>query len=220
MLRIRREKLNEHAQVEAMIRSAFYNLYMPGCVEHYLAHVMRRHKDFVPELDLVLELDGRLAGSIMYTKAQLTDEAGREKEALTFGPVCILPEYQRRGYGKMLIQHSMALAVRLGFDAVVIFGSPSNYVGLGFQSCKRYGVCMPDGVCPAAMLVKELLPGALAGHTWIYRDSPVMHIDEQEALRFDSQLAPMEKKHMPSQEEFYILSHAVLPWPSAGHMTV
>ena len=111
----------------------------------------------------------------------------------------------------MLIQHSMALAVRLGFDAVVIFGSPSNYVGLGFQSCKRYGVCMPDGVCPAAMLVKELQPGALGGRHWVYRQSPAFDFDEEAARRFDEALAPMEKKYLPCQEAFAILSQATLP---------
>ena len=108
------------------------------------------------------------------------------------------------------MEDSFERARALGYEAIVIFGSPANYVGRGFESCKKYRVCAEDGAYPAAMMVKELRPGALEGRSWVYRDSPVMQIDEQEAQRFDDGLEKMEKKWQPSQEEFYILSHAVL----------
>lgn len=207
---IRREEKRDWETVEAITRQAFYNIYVPGCVEHYLVHIMRGHEDFIPELDFVLELNGNVIGNIMYTKATLTDESGAVKEILTFGPVCILPAYQRMGYGKILMEHSFQEAVRLGYDAIVIFGSPGNYVGRGFQSCKKYHVSMGGEKYPAAMMVKELIPHALDGHTWRYQDSPVMAISEEEAERYDNTLEPMEKKHLPSQEEFYIMSHSFL----------
>lgn len=207
---VRRETEADRDRVEQITREAFYNLYVPGCVEHYLAHVLRGHRDFVPELDLVLERDGQVIGSIMYTKATLTDETGTEKEILTFGPVSVLPGFQRRGYGKLLMEDSFERARALGYEAIVIFGSPANYVGRGFKSCKKYRVCAEDGAYPAAMMVKELRPGALEGRSWVYRDSPALQIDEQEAQRFDDGLEKMEKKWQPSQEEFYILSHATL----------
>ena len=208
MLNIRNEKESDYKIVEEITRKAFYNMYVPGCYEHYLVHIMRGHEDFIPELDLVIELDGRVIGNIMYTKAKLTDENGIEKEILTFGPVSILPEYQRNGYGKMLIEHSLKRAEELGYDVVVIFGSPANYVSCGFQCCKKYNVCVEKDRYPAAMLVKELKPGALDGRVWYYSDSPVMNIDEQEAQAFDDGLEKMEKKWMPSQEAFYIMSHS------------
>ena len=208
MLKIRNETEADYQIVEEVIRKAFYNVYRPGCTEHYLVHIMRGHEDFIPELDLVIELDGRVIGNIMYTKAKLTDENGIEKEILTFGPVSILPEYQRNGYGKMLIEHSLKRAAELGYDVVVIFGSPANYVSCGFQCCKKYNVCVEKDRYPAAMLVKELKPGALDGRVWYYSDSPVMNIDEQEAQAFDDGLEKMEKKWMPSQEAFYIMSHS------------
>ena len=144
----------------------------------------------------------------MYTKAWLTDESGAEKEICTFGPVSILPEYQRKGYGKLLLEHSFCAAAALGYEAIVIFGSPENYVGRGFQSCKKFNVCADNGRYPAAMLVKELVPGALDGRKWVYRDSPVMAFSEEEAQRYDDTLEKLEKKWQPSQEEFYILSHS------------
>lgn len=210
MLNIRNETRADYRAVEELTRRAFYNLYVPGCHEHYLLHVMRDHPDFVPELDFVLELDGEIAGSILYTRSVLTGETGERREILTFGPVCVAPERQRQGYGKRLIGHSLARAAELGWEAVVIFGAPANYVGLGFQSCGRRQVRLEDGSFPAAMLVKELRPRALEGGPWTYRDSPVMHFDEEAARRFDEGLPPMEKRVLPCQEEFYILSNSVL----------
>lgn len=210
MITIRNEEEKDYEKVEEITRRAFWNLYIPGCIEHYLVHVMRSHIDFLPELDLVIETDHRIIGNIMYTKAKLVDEASEEKEILTFGPVCILPEYQRKGYGKMLMENSFKQAVKLGYDVIVIFGNPNNYVGRGFKSCKKYNVCLEDGTYPAAMMVKELVPQALDKRKWIYYDSPVMKIDVRDAERFDDGLEPMEKKYQPSQEEFYIHSHSVI----------
>ena len=208
MLNIRNERESDYKNVEDITRKAFYNVYVPGCMEHYLVHIMRGHEDFIPELDFVIEVDGQTVGNIMYTKSKLTDEGGTEKEIVTFGPVSILPKYQRKGYGKMLIEHSLKRAAELGYEAVVIMGSPANYVGSGFQCCRKYNVCVEKGKYPAAMLVKELKPGALDGKLWFYSDSPVMNVDEREAQAFDDGLEKMEKKWMPSQEAFYIMSHA------------
>ena len=209
-IKIRNERKEDYETVEKMTRAAFYNLYVPGCVEHSLVHIMRKHEDFISELDFVLELDGRIIGNIMYTKAGLVDEAGKRKEVLTFGPVCIAPGYQRMGYGKLLLEHSFQKAVELGYEAIVIFGSPANYISRGFQSCKKYNVCIENGKYPAAMMVKELIPHVLSGHKWIYQDSPVMAINEEEAQRYDDTLEKMEKKYQPSQDEFYIISQSFL----------
>ena len=210
MVTIRNETEADYPRVEDLTRRAFYNLYVPGCHEHYLVHIMRDHRDFLPELSFVLELDGEIAGSILYTRSSLEGKNGQRKDILTFGPLCVAPERQRQGYGKALIEHSFAKAGALGREAVVIFGEPANYVGRGVQCCKRYQVQMEDGSCPTAMLVKELRPGALDGGPWVYRDSPVMQIDEKAARRYDDRLPPMERRGLPCQEEFYILSHSVL----------
>lgn len=210
MIRIRNEEEGDFKKVEEIAREAFWNLYVPGCNEHYLSHIMRSHEDFIRELDLVIEVDGQVIGNIMYTKATLVDEGGEEKDILTFGPVCISPEYQRDGYGKKLIEHSIEKATALGYDVIVIFGNPSNYVNCGFQSCKKHNICTAEGTYPAAMLVRELPPGALDGRKWVYHQSSVYEIDEEEAQAFDAGLEKWEKKYQVSQEEFYIHSHAVL----------
>jgi putative acetyltransferase len=207
---IRNEKESDYQAVEDMTRKAFYNLYVPGCIEHYLVHIMREHEDFIPELALVIERDGRVIANIMYTKAKLIDMDKNEKQVLTFGPISVLPEYQRQGYGKMLMEYSFEKAVSMGYDTVVIFGNPGNYVGRGFKSCKKYDVCLEEEKYPAAMLVKELRTGVLDGRKWTYCGSPVMNIDEEKARLFDESLERLQEETRPSQEEFYILSNSFL----------
>lgn len=207
---IRNETEKDYAVVEEITRNAFWNLYVPGCNEHYLVHIMRNHEDFVPELDLVAELDGRVIGNVMYTKAKLIDEMGKEKSILTFGPISILPEYQRRGIGRKLLAVSFDKALELGFDAIVIFGNPGNYVNCGFKSCKKYNVCLENNIFPTAMLVKELKLNVFDTKKWYYKDSAVYNIDSNEAEEFDKLFEMKEKKYQPSQEEFYIYSNSTL----------
>lgn len=210
MLNIRNEEKKDYKIVEEITRKAFYNVYMPGCYEHYLVHIMRDHEDFIPELDFVLEYNGQVIGNIMYTKARLVDENKNEKQILTFGPVSIDPTYQRKGFGKELIEYSFSKAITLGYDTIVIFGSPMNYVSRGFKSCKKFNVCVGEGKFPAAMMVKELVPNTLDGRKWVYLDSSVMNISIDKAIAFDDSLEKMEKKTLPTQEEFYIMSQSFI----------
>lgn len=207
---IRNETENDFAVVEHILRESFWNLYVPGCDEHYLAHIMREHPDFIPELDFVIELNGQVIGTVMYTKSELIDESGRSKQILTFGPICITPKYQRRGYGKALLEYSFHKATAMGYDLIVIFGNPDNYVSREFKSCKKHNICLENGEYPFALLVKELKPAALDGRKWIYHESSVYCFDSVEAQKFDALFEPKERKYQPSQEAFYIQSHSVM----------
>lgn len=207
---IRNEKTTDYRAVEEMTRDAFWNLYAPGCVEHYLESVIRNHPDFIPELDLVLEIDGRIVGLVMYTKAQLIAEDGQVKPIVTFGPLCIAPEYQRQRLGKKLLEESFKRVEKLGYDTIVIFGMPENYVSRGFVSCLKKQVHLEDGTYPAAMMVKELKSDSLVGHDWIYKESPAMEVDLSLVDEFDQGFSPRKKFWQVSQEEFYIISHSTV----------
>lgn len=207
---IRRETPDDYESVENLIREAFWNQYVPGCDEHYLAHIMRSHADFIPELDLVAEMQGKIVGSILYTKARLRDAAGYEKEILTFGPLSVHPDFQRRGISKALMAHSFETARALGYDMIVIFGDPDNYVSSGFKSCLKYNICLEGDHFPFAMLGKELIPGALDGRRWYYHESPAYEIDAEDARAFDRKFAPKKPEYQPSQEIFFIHRHASL----------
>ncbi len=212
---IRLEEEKDHRIVENLTREAFWNVYEPGCHEHYFVHQMRLHPDFLPELSFVAEKDGEVAGAILYTRAWLESMEGERKEILTFGPLCVLPQFQRQGYSRLLIEHSFARAVELGYDTVVILGNPANYVGRGFVSCRKKQVCMGGGFYPAALLVKELVPGVLAGKSWQFFESSVGECcDDIAAVEaFDRTFPPKEKAWNPSQEEFYIYSHSCIAFP-------
>ncbi len=208
---IRLETKEDYRKVENLTREAFWNVYKPGCDEHYFVHMMRKHPDFIPELAFVLEKDGEIIGNIMYTKAWLEDEDGNLKEILSFGPICVLPEYQRQKLSRILIEHSFDVAREMGYDVNIILGNPANYVGRGFVSCKKKNVCyVTEGNFPTALLVCELVPGVLDGRKWKYIASTAADCCEDTAAveSFDATFPPKEKAWQPSQEEFYIYSHS------------
>ena len=207
---IRRENENDYREVENLAREAFWNLSNPGCFEHYFIHIMRTHEDFIPELDYVIERDGKVIASVMYCKAKLVDEQGNEKQIVTMGPLCVLPEYQRKGYGKALLGYTFEKAKGLGYDVVINFGNPDNYVARGYKSCMKYNVCFEGDFYPAALLVKVLTDDVLDGRKWFYHPSDVdAPCDDTKAVEeFDKLFPPKEKGWQPSQEEFYIHSHS------------
>lgn len=209
-LTIRLETEKDYRIVENLTREAFWNVYKPGADEHYFVHMMRSHETFIPELAFVVEKDGVIIGNIMYTKSWLVDENGEKKEIVSFGPICVAPEYQRKGISRLLIEHSFETAIRMGYEAVVNFGNPANYVGRGFVSCKKMNVSLGEDIFPTALLVKELIPGALAGKKWRFvpNDADECCSDTAAVEAFDATFPPKEKAWQPSQEEFYIYSHS------------
>jgi len=209
-LLLRPETPADYRPVEELTRAAFWNLYIPGCVEHYVAHSMRSHPDFLPEYTFVAELDGALAGSILYTRAWLLDERDQPLDILTFGPVCVLPRLQRQGIGGALIRRTAELAARNGEKAIVIFGDPHNYCKHGFKNGKDLNISDLNGDYPYAMLARELAPGALAGHAWKYTYSACYHVDESAAEAFDRQFPPLAKAYQYTQDIFAINIRAYL----------
>ncbi|MEE1200114.1 MAG: hypothetical protein U0L09_05640, partial [Christensenellales bacterium] len=139
--------------------------------------------------------------------------SGNRKKILSFGPLCVAPDYQRQRLGKILIEHSFDAARRMGYDVNINFGNPGNYVSRGFVSCKKKNISfVTDGHFPTALLVCELVPGVLDGRKWRYIPSTAADCceDADAVEAFDATFPPKEKKWMPSQEEFYIYSHSAV----------
>jgi putative acetyltransferase len=209
-LTIRRETPEDYREVEVLTREAFWNLYVPGCLEHYVTHVVRDHADFIPELDFVAVTENKIVGSIVYTRAALIDETGRKISIVTFGPLCVLPEVQRQGIGLALVKHTKKLALEMGFKAIVIHGDPHNYCRYGFKSGKDLNIGNMEGKFPYSLLALELEEGVLKDHQWRYLYSDVYNIEEKDAEEFDRQFEPKKKEHQYSQEEFSINCRAFL----------
>lgn len=193
-INIRLEEEKDYRKVEEIMREAFWNLYVPGAEEHFIAHTMRNSPDFIPELTFVIELDDEVIGSIMYTKAKVIDDSGNEHPVISFGPVCILPKYHRQGYGRLLIQHSIDEAKRLGFRAIIIGGYPYHYHPFGFIGTKKYHISMPDGKFYTGIMALPLYEGALDGISGSIHFSEAMYPDEAGLEAFDRTFPPKEKK--------------------------
>ena len=207
---IRAEVPADYVAVEALTREAFWNNYTPGCDEHYLVHMMRFAPEFLPALALVAEEDGRIVGSIMYSKAAVVDINGTRHEILTFGPLSVLPAYQRRGIGKALMAESFRLAEAMDYIAVAIYGNPENHKTSGFACCKQFGIHRGDGRFPAALLVRELKPHALDGISGGFEIAPFYELDSAAATAFDAKFPSKERlENTPSQLQFQSLVGAL-----------
>lgn len=208
---IRPENEADHLPVEILTREAFWNLYRPGCDEHYTTHLIRSHEDFLPELTFVAEIDGQIVGSIMYARSWVINERGEKIQTATFGPLCVHPAWQRRGVGTALIEHTRALAAQKGNPAILILGDPHNYVKHGFKTGRDVGVSLLDGRYSLGLLVLELRPGFFAsGQQWKLQTSAVYEFTHEEAEAYDARFPPKEKKHQYSQNLFSMLVRAVV----------
>ncbi|MHC5217763.1 GNAT family N-acetyltransferase [Enterococcus sp. LJL128] len=199
---IRLEEEKDYRIVEEITREAFWNLYVPGAFEHYIAHNIRKHADFIPELSFVIELDDKIIGSILYTQAKVVAEDGTEYPVISFGPVSILPEYHRQGFGRMLIEHSINEAKKQGFNAIILGGYPYHYQPYGFIGSKKYNISMPDGKFYTGIMALPLYEGALAGISGSIHFSESMYPDEAKMEAFDKTFPPKEKKVQASHQEF------------------
>ena len=192
------------------LRESFWNLYVKGCDEHYLAHILRDHSDFIPEMNYVAVYDERIVGNIMYTKSYVIDDKGNKADTLTFGPLCVLPEFQRKGIGTLLINRTKEIALQKGAGAIIILGHPRNYCRHGFKNCKDYNVSDTEGRYPFGQLVLELKKDFFAGRKWKFHYSSAYHVDENLVRVFDEQFPLKEKLYRPTQEEFSIACRAYL----------
>ena len=199
---IRRETKDDYRKTEDLTREAFWNVYRPGCMEHYFLHCYREDPAFVPELDFVMELDGRLIGQVMYVRSEIQCSDGRRVPIMTFGPIGIAPEYKRQGYGKRLLDYSMEKAKEMGAGALAITGNILFYGKSGFVPAKTVGVRYAEDPEAEYFLIKELVPGFLDGITGTYRDPEgyfVCEKDPEGFAAFEAAFPAKEKLKLPGQ---------------------
>ena len=199
---IRLEKPEDYREVENLVRESFWNVYRPGCSEHYVIHVLRDDQDFVPELDFVMEQDGKLIGQNMFMKTVINGDDGKDVPVLTMGPICVAPELKRQGYGKKLLDYSLEKATELGFGAVLFEGNIDFYGKSGFTFAREFGIRyhdLPEGVDDSFFLCRELIPGYLDSITGVYQTPPGYYVDDADVEEFDKDFPPKEKLKLPGQ---------------------
>lgn len=199
---IRLEKKEEHHEVENLVRESFWNVYRPGCLEHFVLHELRNDADFVPQLDLVMLLDGRIIGQNVFVRAAIKSDSGEDLPIMTMGPICIAPEFKRQGYGKILLDYSLERAKEMGCGAVCFEGSIGFYGKSGFTYASEFGIRyhgLPEGADQSFFLCKELAAGYLNGVTGEYSTPAGYFVDEAAAEEFDKQFPPKEKLKLDGQ---------------------
>ena len=198
----RRETRDDHELAERLCREAFWNVYRPGCLEHYVLHCLRQHPDFVPELDFVMELDGKLIGQNVFVKTHIRADDGRNIPIMTMGPIWIRPELQHRGYGKLLLDYTLKRAAEFGCPALCFEGTIGFYGKSGFAFARNYGIRyhgLPEGADDSFFLCRELIPGYLNNASGEYSTPEVYLVDEKDAEAFDRGFPPKTKLKLPGQ---------------------
>ena len=201
-IKIHLEKKEEYREVENLVREAFWNVYRPGCLEHFVLNRLRNNPDFIADLDYVMELNGKLIGQIAFMKAVLKADDGRDIPIVTIGPICIIPELKRRGYGKALLDYSLDKAAKMGFGAVCIEGNIDFYGKSVFTYADEFGIRyhgLSKGEDASLFLCTELTPGYLDGITGEYETPAGYFVDEAEADEFDKGFPYKEKLKLPGQ---------------------
>ena len=199
---IRLERKDEHREVENLVREAFWNVYRPGCLEHYVLHCLRNDPAFIPELDFVMERDGKLIGQNVFMRASIAADDGRTIPIMTMGPICIAPECKRQGYGKILLDYTMEKAAELGAGALCFEGNIDFYGKSGFTYASEFGIRyhgLPEGEDASFFLCRELIPGYLNGITGVYATPAGYFVDEEEAEAFDREFPAKQKLKLPGQ---------------------
>ena len=199
---IRLEKKEDYREVENLVREAFWNVYRPGCSEHYVIHVLRDDPAFVRELDFVMEKDGVLIGQNLFMRTHIDADDGRVIPVLTMGPIGIAPAYKRQGYGKKLLDFSLERAAALGYGAVLFEGNIGFYGHSGFRYARSFGIRyhdLPEGADDSFFLGRELIPGYLEGVTGVYQTPQGYYVPDAEVEDFDRAFPPKEKLRLPGQ---------------------
>lgn len=199
---IRLETKEEYREVENLIRESFWNVYRPGCSEHYVIHVLRNDPAFVKELDFVIEQNGRLIGQNMFMRTVINADDGRDIDVLTMGPICITPDLKRRGYGKLLLDYSLEKAAEIGFGAVLFEGNIGFYGKSGFTYAREFGIRyhdLPEDADDSFFLCQELIPGYLDGITGVYQTPAGYYVNDTDVDLFDRLFPYKKKMRLPGQ---------------------
>lgn len=201
---IRLEEEKDYFETENLTREAFWNVYREGCFEHLIIHNLRKDKSFVKELDYCIEIDNKIIANIVYAKGKLKLENGNIREILIFGPVSVLPKYQKKGYGEKLINYTIEKAKELGFDAIVIMGNPNYYKKFGFESCSKYKIYyegLDKNEEAPFFMIKILNDNNIENLKGIYSDPDCYKADEKELEEFDKKFPFKIKEKIEGQIE-------------------
>lgn len=138
---IRQETVADHRQIYTLIKDAFATAEHADGNEQELVNALRMGKAYVPELALVAEISGKLAGHILFTRATVGSS-----EVLVLAPLSVPPAFQRQGVGAALIREGHRIARALGYSYSFVLGSERYYPRFGYVPAEQLGVDVPQGI--------------------------------------------------------------------------
>lgn len=198
-IEIRMESSEDWHAVERMTQRSFWNKHSRGCDEHYLVHKLWQHQDYLPAISRIACKGDEVIGSIMYSKAYVQD-GDKRHDIVTFGPLCIDPEWQGCGVGEMLLKETMELAAEAGYPGIVIFGEPDYYPQVGFKTCDHFEITTKDGKNFNAFMGIELIKDGMSEIKGRFYESEVFEqLPREEAEKYNELFEPLKKQHFPSQ---------------------
>ena len=200
---IRLEQSKDYAEVENLTREAFWNKYRPGCTEHYVLNKFRSNPDFIPELDFVMEEDGKIIGHVMFSKAEIVLDDGTRFPSWTFGPISIHNDYQRKGYGLKLLKHALEKARQMGVGLISMEGNIEFYKHAGFDLASKlkihYHSEPRDSEVPY-FLTQELIPGYWGNREGTYCPPKGYFVAEENSEAFEAYESKYPSKEKTLQE--------------------
>ena len=151
-MRIRPE---EHADAEAVreVNEAAFGSSLEADI------VEKARKTAEPLVSLVAEVDGEIAGHILFSPVALNGD--HSVQLMGLGPMSVVPTSQRRGIGSALVREGLAQCQSKGCSAVVVLGHPEYYPRFGFVPASRYGITSEYDVPDEVFMLLELQPGSL-----------------------------------------------------------
>ena len=212
---IRLEQPQDYREVENLTREAFWNVYRPGCTEHYVLNQYRTNPDFIPELDFVMEEGDRIIGHVMFSKAEITLDSphsqggvgGGSVPSWTFGPISIHPDYKRKGYGLKLLKYAIEKAKEMGIGLLQMEGNIDFYRHAGFDLASKFRIHyheMPKEDEVPFFLAQELIPGYWGDREGTYCPPKGYFVADENPEAFEayeSTFPKKEKLRLPGQLE-------------------
>lgn len=201
-MEIKLETEADYLSAENVVREAFWNKYRPGCYEHFVVHNLRKADCYLPQFSFILEDKKEIIGTIYYSKGRIKKSDGTILEALTFGPVAVLPKQQNKGNGKLLINHSLKAVAHSGYPFVLITGDPKYYKKFGFVPASNYGIFY-EGISPEDQapffMIKVFNENAMGNYQGEYSDPDCFNVTRKDVDKYDEIFTPKKKEKLPGQ---------------------
>lgn len=194
---IRPEKPSDYFEVEKLTKEAFFDVYQPGCDEHFIVNKLRNTKYYVKDLDYVVTENNKIVASIFYSTSSITTKDNEVLDTLSFGPISVRKSHQKQGYGKLIINYTLQKAKEMGYPFVLITGNPNYYHKFGFESASKYNIYL-DGMDKNDeadfFMIKIFDKDKVKQYKGIFKDAPCFIVDKEEFGKFDEEFKKKEGK--------------------------